>query len=536
MKTAPIRPDNTVTRAEFAKMLYSAVGIKNNIEDTENPFTDVTSAWYYEPVMSLYQDGIINGTSDTTFGPNENLTREQMVTLVTRAADVYDCFDLTVDKTKQLSDFSDTEQISDYATESFIYAYQTGIIAGDDGKLFPKDQSTRAQVVTVIDRCVTAEKILPTKIAQEDWVDAKEYIDLSTGLRMAYVEMGQAEGEPLILLHGHTDSSRTWSMTAQELAKDYHIYILDQRGSGDTEAPDSRAYTGVQFANDVAAFMDAVGLDKAHIVGHSMGSHIAQYLAALYPEKVDRLVLMGSAHVDADASYRDSAEMYADPDFDPSDPEFLDYWDFVTPGIWDGKEFKTDAEEMLEYIKNDTAVIDRKAFVNPPMGSTVCGMTNIYDLVEAPTLLLCGESDAPNQNDLAAELKNYAGMIVYAGHGHSIQWENPYETGKDIAKFLKGEENDKMIQQWQKDLPNKISQEDWNESKQYVQLSTGIVMAYVELGDPQGEPVIMIHGFGGDTSRTFSLMAPYMAENGYHCYLIDRKGNGDSSQTGDCQL
>lgn len=79
-------------------------------------------------------------------------------------------------------------------------------------------------------------------------------------------------------------------------------------------------------------------------------------------------------------------------------------------------------------------------------------------------------------------------------------------------------------------LPTSISQADWNDSKQYAELSTGIKMAYVEMGDPTGDPVVLIHGGGGDTSRTFSLMAPYLAKAGFHVYSIDRKGNGDSSK------
>ena len=78
-------------------------------------------------------------------------------------------------------------------------------------------------------------------------------------------------------------------------------------------------------------------------------------------------------------------------------------------------------------------------------------------------------------------------------------------------------------------LPTEIAQADWVDAKQYAELSTGVTMAYIEMGDAKGEPVVLIHGGSGDTSRTFSLMAPYLAEAGYHLYLVDRKANGDSS-------
>ena len=523
------RPNNTVTRAEFAKMLYLTSGGGEETSSLENPFKDVKADWYYDAVVALYNDGVIKGTSETEFSPNAEINREQMVTLIDRAAKTYGCFALSPDKEKTLDDFSDSGAISDYAKESCAYAYQTGLINGIDGAFAPKGSASRAQVAVILDRALSAEKVLPLKIEQEDWVDAKQYVKLSTGITMAYVEMGQAEGDPVILLHGHTDSSRTWSMTAQELAKDFHLYILDQRGSGDTDAPDNRAYSTLLFANDVNAFMDAVGLEKAHIVGHSMGSHIAQAFAILFPEKVDKMILMGSAYVTNSESYKYARESYSAGDFDPTDEEFLNYWDYVTPGCWDGASYKEDAEEMLEYIKRDTSVIDIRAFVNPPTGSMLTSLVNGYDQITAPTLLMCGESDADNQAELSKALgENYRGIIVYPGHNHSIQWEIPYEVGEDIAKYLKGEENDKIAPAYVKELPKEISQEDWNDSKQFAQLSTGINMAYVEMGDASGEPVVLVHGGGADTSRTFSLAAPYFAKAGFHVFCIDRKANGDT--------
>ena len=525
------RPNGEVTRAEFAQILYNAVGEKYDVEKIKNPFVDVKSDWYYVPVITLYNDGVINGVTATQFDPNAKLTREQMITMVSRAADIYDCFELTADTSKDIKAFKDADQISSYAVDGFTFGYQTGLINGMDGALAPKGITTRAQVVTVLDRCISAEKVLPLEIAQEDWVDAKQYAELSTGITMAYVEMGQADGEPVILLHGITDSSRTWSITAKELAKDFHVYILDQRGSGNTDAPDNRAYSGMLFANDVAAFMNHVGLEKANIVGHSMGSHNAQYFAALFPEKVDKLILVGSAYLGADGGdyFKSSREGFLSEDFDPTDPEFLDNWDYVTPGILDGKDFEEEVEEMMVYIKDETSKISRFAFTNPPTGAMMQFMTNAYDMITAPTLIVCGESDAPNQPDLMAALPNCDGIIVYPGHNHSVQWENPYELGKDIAKYFKGEDNDKIADEWIPDLPDFISQEDWNGSKKYAQLSTGVTMAYIEMGDAKGEPVVLIHGGSGDTSRTFSLMAPYLADAGYHLYLVDRKANGDSS-------
>lgn len=293
----------------------------------------------------------------------------------------------------------------------------------------------------------SADKSLPTEISQADWEKSKQYAELSTGIKMAYIEMGQKDGDPVILLHGHTDSSRTWAITAKALSEKFHLYIPDQRGSGNTDAPDNRAYTGTMFANDISAFMESVGLENAHIVGHSMGSANAQYFAALFPEKVDRLILIGSMYVDGDGSYLSSRDMALSEDFDQTDPVFLDNWDYVTPGILAGETYEAEVEEMMEYIKKDTSEISLYAFTNPPQGSAMTSMENMYSELQMPTLLICGESDLPRQEALWKALPHCDGIIVYPGHNHSLQWESPYELADDIAKYLNSDANERIVSQ-----------------------------------------------------------------------------------------
>ena len=134
----------------------------------------------------------------------------------------------------------------------------------------------------------------------------KQRVDLPTGISMAYVEVGDPAGEPAIFLHGFTDTSRSFWPTIRHLADlrpDLRIFALDQRGHGDSSMPDpeacraapERCFRPADFAADVLAFMDAKGIDRAHVVGHSLGSLIAQELALDTPERVRRIVLIASA-------------------------------------------------------------------------------------------------------------------------------------------------------------------------------------------------------------------------------------------------
>ncbi len=94
---------------------------------------------------------------------------------------------------------------------------------------------------------------LQMEIAQADWNDNRQYIELSTGITMAYVEMGNPDGDPLILIHGSTDNSRSWSMTAPYFAEaGYHVYMPDLRGHGYSDKPDTGMYTSGDYAADIS--------------------------------------------------------------------------------------------------------------------------------------------------------------------------------------------------------------------------------------------------------------------------------------------
>ena len=110
-----------------------------------------------------------------------------------------------------------------------------------------------------------------------------------------YIEKGQ--GEPLILLHGNGENCDYFVGQTDVFAQHYHVYALDTRGHGKTPRGDA-PFTIRQFADDLLAFMDTHGIDKAHILGFSDGGNIAMVFAMKYPERVLRLILDG-ANLDA---------------------------------------------------------------------------------------------------------------------------------------------------------------------------------------------------------------------------------------------
>ncbi|MDP9352834.1 MAG: alpha/beta hydrolase, partial [Chloroflexota bacterium] len=116
---------------------------------------------------------------------------------------------------------------------------------------------------------------------------------LATRFRMHYAEQGAPGGEVLICLHGYADSWYSYSRLLPLLPAHYHTYALSQRGHGDSERP-INGYTVNDLAADVTAFMDAVSVPSATIVGDSSGAIIARRVAESHPERVARLVLIAA--------------------------------------------------------------------------------------------------------------------------------------------------------------------------------------------------------------------------------------------------
>ena len=134
----------------------------------------------------------------------------------------------------------------------------------------------------------------------------KRSVDLSTGITAKYREAGSPGGDPVLMLHGITDTSRSFLPLMQHLARlrpDLHLIAPDLRGHGDSSMPPApgcseapeRCFRIADFAADTAALMDSMGIDRAHLVGHSIGSAVAQEIALTSPSRIRRLVLIGSA-------------------------------------------------------------------------------------------------------------------------------------------------------------------------------------------------------------------------------------------------
>ena len=113
---------------------------------------------------------------------------------------------------------------------------------------------------------------------------------ISQRLRLNYVDWGNPDAPPLILLHGGQDHCRNWDWVAQDLRRDYHIIAPDLRGHGDSAYSPSGDYSMSAYVYDLAQLIHQQHLAPVRIIAHSLGGNIALRYTGVYPETVAKLV------------------------------------------------------------------------------------------------------------------------------------------------------------------------------------------------------------------------------------------------------
>lgn len=121
-----------------------------------------------------------------------------------------------------------------------------------------------------------------------------DFVTLSDGARMHYIAKGE-RGTPIVLIHGLMDSTHNWAKNIDALALAHRVYAIDLIGFGFSSRVTERRYSLKYFARTVREFLDAQGLARASLVGHSLGGAVALQVARDYPKRVDKLILLAPA-------------------------------------------------------------------------------------------------------------------------------------------------------------------------------------------------------------------------------------------------
>jgi non-heme chloroperoxidase len=256
-------------------------------------------------------------------------------------------------------------------------------------------------------------------------------VKLPNRVKLQYVEQGDSSGTPLLLLHGITDSWRSFERVLPHLPESIHAFALSQRGHGDADRP-AAGYSPQDFAADLAAFLDTLDLGQVVIAGHSMGSSIAQRFALDYPERALGLVLAGSV-----TTWR-------------GHPDFVELWDSVVSTLTDpiDPDFVLEFQEstlaqpvppaFLETIVQESLKLPARVWKAALLeGLLEADFSRELEKIKAPTLIVWGDQDTltgSEQEALAAAIVG-SQLMVYPGAGHGLHWEEPARFAADLVTF-----------------------------------------------------------------------------------------------------
>ncbi len=251
----------------------------------------------------------------------------------------------------------------------------------------------------------------------------------------------QGAGTPLVLLAGLGYPAWQWHKMAPLLAEHCQVILPDNRGVGQSSKP-AGPYTAELLAADTVGLLDALGIDQAVVMGHSMGGFIAQALALAYPDRVSKLILAatnfgGPRHVPitpaamavlTDASgdpvtrFRNGLAVSTAPGFAAREPEIIEQWlawrlaNPIDPAGYQGQ-----LAIGLGLLREEACFEHR------------------LSAVAAPTLILFGAHDAvapPANADLLAQQIPHSRVQILPDAGHFFPLETPEEAAKAVSEFI----------------------------------------------------------------------------------------------------
>ena len=259
-------------------------------------------------------------------------------------------------------------------------------------------------------------------------------------MTLPYVEQGDPAGIPVILLHGYSDSLRSFELLLAHLPAEIHAYALTQRGHGKASKP-ATGYGVEDYSADVAAFMDAQGIDSAVLVGHSGGAWAAQRFALDHPDRVRRLVLIGSFRAFHDNPGVVELTQAVAELSDPVDPEFV-------RGFQESCVAQSVPADFLDAIVDGSCQVPAHVWKRYAEGLLEAEVPTESGMITAPTLLLWGDHDAfvPRSDQLAL-LAAIPGsrLVTFGGVGHCPHWERPERAASEIVAFASSTVRDEVI-------------------------------------------------------------------------------------------
>jgi non-heme chloroperoxidase len=248
---------------------------------------------------------------------------------------------------------------------------------------------------------------------------------------LPYVEHGDPDGIPVVMLHGVTDSWRSFEQVLPHVPGEIRAIAVTQRGHAHAPTPES-GYRIEDLAGDVAGLLDELEIGRAVVVGHSMGAWVAQRLALDHPERVLGVVLAGTF----------GGGVGGDPELIAAMHELAAVPDPVPDAV--AREFQESTTatpldpEQLDIFVNESLKLPARVWRDLFMGFADFDQTDELPNLATPALVIWGDQDTWIPRDVQDALLDAlpdARLEVYEGVGHAVQWEQPERFAADVVEF-----------------------------------------------------------------------------------------------------
>jgi pimeloyl-ACP methyl ester carboxylesterase len=257
----------------------------------------------------------------------------------------------------------------------------------------------------------------------------------ANGLVINYEQQGA--GEPLVLIPYLAADHACYAFQVAEYAKHFTCFSIDLRGTGESDKPDT-AYTTETLADDVAVFMEAMGIGKAHVAGLSLGAAVGLWLAVKYPTQVQSLSLH-SGWAKSDAFQRAVVESWQLLAKAVGVPEMMIRaifpWCF-TPELYAARPEYIDSLAGFVRSRPVQAVDD---FIRQSNAAIAHDVEAQLGRIEVPTLITLGRHDQLTSSRFADRLKNgirHSELLIFEGCAHAPLYEHVEEFNEKTVQFL----------------------------------------------------------------------------------------------------
>lgn len=242
------------------------------------------------------------------------------------------------------------------------------------------------------------------------------------------------EGQPLIILHGLFGSGDNWRTIGKQLAEDYQVILVDQ--ANHSRSPWTETWSYEQAAWDIIGVMEDIGLEKTHVLGHSMGGKVAMTLAQMFPDRVDRLIVVDIAP----KAYSRGHDIIFESVFD------IDFSQITSRSEADQSlSARIDSPMVRQFILKSLARDPEKGWRWKTnfrlLYETYDVMTSAMDIsYDHETLFIRGgKSGYITDDDIFSLKANISDVeVVTIDAGHWVHAERPEELIHEVTSFLRG--------------------------------------------------------------------------------------------------